>query len=168
MSDLVERLRSFEERRDRGGYCLNALEKRLMDEAAAEIARLRSELERPQTHPADGTLQQGSDGARWVDNSLLRHYEGLDAEVMALRAKLANERDAFEVWAERDNRRLDPQEFEERVPENNHYYAAESTNDAYIGWRARSALLSAHKHLSEESKWGRSDVQSPPQTEDEK
>lgn len=31
-------------------------------------------------------------------------------------------RDAFEEWATQDHRRLDPLEFEERTPGNNHYY----------------------------------------------
>lgn len=54
-----------------------------------------------------------------------------------------DERDAFEIWAELDHRRLDPLEFEERTPDNNHYYADDTTNHAYIGWCARAALAEA-------------------------
>lgn len=49
-----------------------------------------------------------------------------------------DERDAFEAWADADSRQLDPQEFEERTPDNNHYYRVDSTNHAYIGWCARA------------------------------
>ncbi len=48
-------------------------------------------------------------------------------------------RDAFEEWAARDSRRLEPNEFEERTPGNNHYYEVDSTNEAYIGWCAALA-----------------------------
>jgi hypothetical protein len=51
------------------------------------------------------------------------------------------ERDAFEVWAHADHRRIEPEEYEERTPDNNHYYADDSTNQAYVGWCA--ALLSS-------------------------
>jgi hypothetical protein len=51
-------------------------------------------------------------------------------------------RDSFEDWAERDYRRLEAEEFEERTPDNNHFYADDTTNQAYIGWCAALASLS--------------------------
>jgi hypothetical protein len=47
-------------------------------------------------------------------------------------------RDAFEEWAHADHRRLEPNEYEadDRTPGNNHYYDADTTNQAYIGWCA--------------------------------
>lgn len=43
-------------------------------------------------------------------------------------------RDEFELWAEADHRDLAGQEFEDREPDNFLYYAADGTNQAYIGW----------------------------------
>jgi hypothetical protein len=43
-------------------------------------------------------------------------------------------RDAFEAWADQDNRDLAAQYFEDREPENFMYYATDGTNQAYIGW----------------------------------
>lgn len=51
-------------------------------------------------------------------------------------ARVTDTRDQFEDWAENDHRDLNPLEFEERTPDNNHYYETDSTNDAYIGWCA--------------------------------
>lgn len=47
-------------------------------------------------------------------------------------------RDAFEEWAQADNRRLEPNECEadDRTLSNNHYYEDDTTNHAYIGWCA--------------------------------
>ena len=47
-------------------------------------------------------------------------------------------RNAFEEWAQADNRRLEPNECEvdDRTPGNNHYYEDDTTNQAYIGWCA--------------------------------
>lgn len=52
----------------------------------------------------------------------------------------ADERDAFEKWAEADNRSLDPEMYEDREPTNFLYYIDDTTNHAYIGWCARAAL----------------------------
>lgn len=51
-------------------------------------------------------------------------------------------RNAFEKWAHADNRDCAAQEFEDRTPENNLYYADDTTNHAYIGWKAGLAALS--------------------------
>lgn len=50
-----------------------------------------------------------------------------------------DERDAFEAWAIADSRCVQPEEGEERKPENGLYYVEDSTNQAYIGWRVRAA-----------------------------
>lgn len=55
-------------------------------------------------------------------------------------AMLADERDLFEAWAAADSRDLEPEQFEQRTPDNNLYYVTDSTNQAYIGWCARAAL----------------------------
>lgn len=49
-------------------------------------------------------------------------------------------RDVFEEWAHRDNRRIEPEEYEERTPDNYLYYADDSTNHAYVGWCAAIKL----------------------------
>lgn len=54
-------------------------------------------------------------------------------------AEAANERDLFEEWAATDHRAIEPQQFEERTPGNNHYYRHDCDNQAYIGWCARAA-----------------------------
>lgn len=51
-------------------------------------------------------------------------------------------RNAFEEWAHADHRDCAAQEFEDRTPENNLYYADDTTNHAYIGWKAGLAALS--------------------------
>ena len=45
-------------------------------------------------------------------------------------------RSEFEDWAVADHRDTAPEEYEERVPDNGLFYQADSTNQAYIGWRA--------------------------------
>lgn len=62
-------------------------------------------------------------------------------------------RDQFEIWAERDNRRLDPLEFEERTPGNNHYYADDSTNHAYVGWCAATPAPALREALEKIERW---------------
>lgn len=61
---------------------------------------------------------------------------------VAVHATEEDPRNAFEEWAHADYRDCAAQEFEERDPENNLYYAADSTNHAYIGWKAGRAALS--------------------------
>jgi hypothetical protein len=56
-------------------------------------------------------------------------------------------RDQFEAWAAKDRRDLAALEFEERTPDNNHYYEDDSTNNAYIGWCA--ALSSQHRAIED-------------------
>lgn len=62
------------------------------------------------------------------------HADTGDGAVAALAAR--SERDEFEAWAERDNRRLEANMFEDREPGNNHYYEDDTTNHAYVGWCA--------------------------------
>lgn len=67
-------------------------------------------------------------------------------------------RDAFEEWAHADHRRLEPNEYEadDRTPGNNHYYDADTTNQAYIGWCAawnRRATDPAVAELLEALEW---------------
>lgn len=90
-----------------------------------------------------------------LDRRGIRHaFDDIDDDVMAEirqaigRAAITamrksgplDERDAFEDWAYSDHRSVAPQEFEEREPENNHFYADDCDNQAYIGWCARAAL----------------------------
>lgn len=68
--------------------------------------------------------------------SVLDDDDWKTAERMLLGAAVhpADPRDEFELWAGDDNRDLAAQEFEERDPDNFLFYAADSTNQAYIGW----------------------------------
>lgn len=66
--------------------------------------------------------------------------DGVPSPSPAVRS--GDERDAFEAWAEKDNRRLEGEEFEERAPDNNLYYQDDTTNHAYVGWYARALSLS--------------------------
>jgi len=71
------------------------------------------------------------------------------------------ERDTFEEWAERDSRRLEPQDYEERLPKNYHYYACESTNNAYIGWCARAQAAPSKSDATGEDEPHRDDRLKP-------
>lgn len=97
----------------------------------------------------DKTLENGVPRDRWddVDRAIDSAREDILA---ALSAALSfpspavrdgrDERDEFEAWAAKDNRRLEGEEFEERVPDNNLYYQDDTTNHAYVGWCAARAV----------------------------